>query len=191
MANNDINIKTSLDRTRATGPGPAELPDVTVERRDPIDVNQAMQQLRGLQNMGGYRRGGGYNPTGINQGLRGGHAYVPPPTTYGGGGGFSNSGMPGGGGAPAQRKRYVKPMSGFGGFGGMVATTANDPQAVFAGYMDAQDMPQHVDILGGGGPSPVSQYSPESMAQNQIQAIQQALQPQPQRRPDFYGLGRG
>jgi len=126
MANdNNIRIDTSLGRTRAVGPGPAELPDVQVERRDPIDVQQAAQQLRGLQQMGGYGgyRGGGYNPTGINQGLRGGHAYVPPPTTYGGGGGFSMpsyspppaQGLPGGGGPRPMDVRYggSTPMQSF------------------------------------------------------------------------------
>jgi hypothetical protein len=101
-----------------------------------------------------------------------------------GGGGYSQ---------PAQQKRYVKPMSGFGGFGGMVATTANDPGAVFAGYMDAGDMPQNTQIIGGGGPSPVSQYSPQNMAASQMQGLAQQLQQsQPTQRADWYGLrGRG
>jgi hypothetical protein len=201
---NDINIQASLGQTTATGPAAAQLPDVQVERRDPIDAFQAAQQLEGLRRrFGGFGGGGGYtNPTMINGGLRGGRDQMPS-NQYGARGGFSHyqGGGGGFGNAPMQamdpmagkQKRYVKPMSGFGGFGGMVATTANDPGAVFAGYMDAGDMPQNAQIIGGGGPSPVSQYNPQNMAASQMQGLAQQLQQsQPTQRADWYGLrGRG
>ena len=89
MAN--IDIKAGLGRTTATGPGPAALPDVQVERRQPIDVAQAASQLEGLRRYGGY---GNYSPQGSGYGGGmahglpgvGGRPYIPPTGHSGGGG---------------------------------------------------------------------------------------------------------
>lgn len=190
--NRDININASLGQTTATGPGPAELPDVQVERRDPIDIATAMQQLEGLRRQGGYgggrRTGGrGYQPNMINGGLVGGRPYMPKA-------GYNNPSFGGGsGGAPTSDpnagrvKKYLKVSPGYGGFGGYVPATANEPGAIFAGYMDAGSAPSSVSIGGSTTPGTYStlpsftQYQANSGGyvpgvSNQLSALSNLLQ---------------
>lgn len=150
MANRDINIQASLGKTTASGPGPAELPDVQVERRQPIDVYGAARQLEGLRGLGGggggYSGGRGYNPNMINGGLIGGKAsYIPQQPSYGGGGGFSQA--PQTSSVPDRVPTYLAMSPGYGGFGGYRPATANEPGAVFAGYKDPRSLPDSVNVM--------------------------------------------
>lgn len=141
MANRDINIKASLEKTTATGPGPLQVPTLNLKSYDlpHIPDPRYLQQLQAMrmpqmpqlspQQMMPQRvtRRPGMGSGGLS------NSYAPPAT--------------GPGGVPyGMVPTYVSPSTGFNMGGGYRQATANEPGAIFAGYVPESAMPQQVNV---------------------------------------------
>jgi len=181
MANRDININASLEKTTATGPGPLQVPTLNFDKyplpQIPDPRYLAQQQYKAMQAprpndmaMAFQHLGRGGGTTGLRN--------APQQGGYQASGGVPQGMVP----------TYVKPSHGFNMGGGMRPATGNEPGAVFAGYVPAAGMPQSVEVGSPGGPSPASLGPGKQQLSIQLQNQLAALSP-PQRVALLAALG--